>query len=143
MAQREVPIVTQEKKEILYTLLEVNGFLSGREIRDFMGRRQSTIFREMLREVGLREHIVSTGHGVKTNCGRKYSSWDLFGRYVYDPYFVGDFDAFKDYGTKKYSVLFATANPFADRDLIRAYTRFMRKNLLDAPRPTLGLREYA
>lgn len=141
--QRQITGDIEGKKEVLLTLMELNGFVPGTHISSALGRHQSTQFRHALRENGVREHIVSTGHGVKTNCGRKYSAADLFGHNVFDYYFVIDFDAFREYATKKYSVKFANANPNADRDLVRAYTRFMRKNLLDAPRPTPELRQYA
>ena len=141
--QKQITGDIDGKKEVLITLMELNGFVPSANISDALGRHHSTIFRNALRENGVREHIVSTGHGVKTNCRRKYSAMDLFGHNVFDSYFIIDFEAFKEYATKKYSVKFAAANPTANKDLVRAYTRFMRKNLLDAPRPTEQMRQYA
>ncbi|MDE1810714.1 MAG: hypothetical protein KGH66_01585, partial [Candidatus Micrarchaeota archaeon] len=84
MVQRQAHIEIQKRKEMIYTLLELNGFVSNHMINRLLGPDiHPHNFKSILRSEGIRDFKVRSNYGAMK---RSYPSRRIFGRDVVDIY---------------------------------------------------------
>ena len=115
---------------LLVRRLESEGFISNATINGSFSAKKSKYaqsFRNMLRYEGIREFTISSGQNDQA---MQYTTRDLFGRKIFETYFVYDFQKFKEYQSGRLKRLFRHEHLGADAKIRGLFSRFMHENQL-------------
>jgi len=125
----------KEKKDNLLAIIENFGFIGSNTIDDSFGNAKHSAenFKNLLRRNVARTFTISSGKG--SNARSNYPPRRLFSSDVGETYFINNFDAFKNYSSRRFAEQFLKANPNPDGMMLAAYTRFMKSNQFDTQRP--------